>query len=152
MLIGIPPTLAPGHAWERIYVDEERCVVRADQPGAKRRLSLRRFVGLPQVELAVLGRADARVDRALLEHGARRDVRVVVHHFSAIPIAVHEIRGVATVPMRLARTFASQHGLRILRPPVTLPRLEIRQVWHERFGEDPAVRFLRALIAEAAAG
>jgi DNA-binding transcriptional LysR family regulator len=56
---------------------------------------------------------------------------------------------VATLSSRLARAYAAQLPLRVVRPPVELDPIEVRQVWHTRSERDGAVRFLREVVREA---
>src|SRR3546814_18164644 len=37
--------------------------------------------------------------------------------------------------------------VRILKPPITLPGLAVKQYWHERFHEDPGNRWLRGVLS-----
>lgn len=150
LLIGVPPVLPDGHDAELVYRDTMECIVRADHPSVRRRLSLEAFASLPHVELALFETIDDRVDRALAQQGRQRTVQVVLPHFSSVPLAVAESDCVATLSSRLARHFAERLPLRILKPPVTLDPIEVRQVWHRRMAEDGALTFLREVVREAA--
>ncbi len=150
LLIGIPPVLPPGHAAELLYRDPMTCIVHRRNPLVRRGLSLKTFAALPHVELALFGTIDETVDRALATHGLSRVVKIALPHFSAIPLAVNEGGGVATLGLRVARVFAQWLPLKVLKPPLALEPLEIRQVWHRRSEEDEAVQFLREVCREAA--
>jgi len=150
LLIGIPPVLPDGHDAELVYRDPLECIVRAGHPAARARLSLDAFASLPHVELALFGTVDDAVDRALSKHGRSRTVQIAVPHFSSVPLALAETDCVATVSSRLARAFAERLPLRVLKPPVTLDPIEVRQVWHRRSEIDGAVRFLREVVRDAA--
>jgi DNA-binding transcriptional LysR family regulator len=126
------------------------CIVRANHPKVRTRLSLDAFAALPHVELALFDTVDDTIDRVLSKHGRSRHVQVTLAHFSSVPLAVAETNCVATLSSRLARTFAQRLPLRVLRPPVELDPIEIRQVWHRRSDADGAVRFLRAVVGDAA--
>lgn len=150
LLVGIPPVLPPNHAAEPVYRDTFACVVRRDHPRLRGRLTLQRFCALPHVELALFESTDDTVDRALAGYGHSREVRVALPHFSSVPLALLESDCIATLSARLARAFAARYPLRVLPPPLALPELEIRQVWHRRAEDDPAIRFLRELVRNAA--
>lgn len=150
LLLGMPPVLPPGHAAEHVYEDPLRCLVRADHPTVKQRLTLSQYAELPHVELALFGKVDDAVDRALAREGRARVVQVAVPHFASLPLAVLESDAVATVGLRLARAFSATLPLRVLTPPVPLAPVVIKQVWHRRTEVDAAVRFLRAAVLEAA--
>lgn len=148
LLVGIPPVLTPTLRAEPVFVDPMACVVRRER-GAPKRLSLSAYTSRPHVELTIFG-VDQRVDRALATVGRARTIQVVVPHFSAIPLVVSSSSCIATVSLRLARAFAARWPLVVLSPPITLPPLEIRQVWHARAERDPAIAFLREIVRDAA--
>lgn len=150
LLIGAPPSVPADQRAELVYRDPWACIVREDHPSVRKSLSLDAFVALAHVELALFGPVDDTVDRALATVGQRRVVRVAVPHFSSIGLAVAESDGVATMSRRVARAAAEQLPLRLLAPPIELAPIEIRQVWHQRADADSAVRFLRALVRDAA--
>lgn len=150
LLVGIPPVLPEGHEAELVYRDPMRCVVRADHPTVRRRLTIETYAALAHVELALFDRIDDAIDRALSKHGRSRVVQVAVPHFSSVPLAVAETDCIATVSSRLARVFAARLPLRVLKPPVQLDPIEVRQVWHRRSATDEGVRFLRAIVRDAA--
>lgn len=148
LLLGMPPVVPAGHAAELVYRDPMRCIVRRGTVG--KRLTLDRFASLPHVELALFGEIDDTVDRALARHARSRHVAVALPHFAAIPLAVLETNGVATLARRVAERFASGLALEVVAPPIKLAALEIRQLWHRRTEHDGAVAFLRGCVAEAA--
>jgi DNA-binding transcriptional LysR family regulator len=150
LLIGIPPVLPEGHEAELVYRDPMACIVRARHPTVRSRLTLEAFTQLPHVDIALFGNVDDAIDRALAKHGRSRSVQVALPHFSSVPLAVAETDCVATLSSRLARAAAERLPLRVLKPPVALDPIEIRQVWHRRSEIDGAVRFLREVVREAA--
>lgn len=149
LLIGIPPVLPDGHEAELVYRDPMECIVRARHPTVRTRLTLKTFSQLPHVDIALFGNVDDAVDRALAKHGCSRRVQVALPHFSSVPLAVAETDCVATLSSRLARAAAERLPLRVLRPPVALDPIEIRQVWHRRSEIDGAVRFMREIVCDA---
>lgn len=150
LLIGIPPFLEREYDAELVYRDPLECIVRSDHPRVRRRMTLEAYATLPHVDLALFDRIDDTVDRALARHGRSRLVQIAVPHFSSVPLAVAATDGVATLSRRLARAFAARMPLRVLKPPIELAPVEIRQVWHRRSESDSAVVFLRDLVRDAA--
>ena len=150
LLVGIPPVVLEGHDAELVCRDPMACIVRQDHSKVRTRLSLDTYASLPHVDLALFDTVDDRIDRALRERGRTRTVQVALPHFASVPLAIMETDCVATLSSRLARAFAARWPLRVLKPPVLLEPLEFQQVWHRRSESDDAVRFLRAVIREAA--
>ena len=58
---------------------------------------------------------------------------------------------VATVPRPLGVLMADAVPIEILPHPLKLPRLVIRQFWHERFDAEPALIWLRKTLKVAVA-
>lgn len=150
LLIGMPPVVPSGHDAELVYTDPMECIVRRNHPGVRVRLSLDAFASLPHVDLALFDSVDDTIDRALAKHGLSRTVQIALPHFSSVPLAVMQTNCVATLSSRIARAFAQRMPLRVLRPPLSLEPIEIRQVWHKRSANDPATQFLREIVRNAA--
>jgi DNA-binding transcriptional LysR family regulator len=89
------------------------------------------------------------LDRLLAARGVQRHFRVLVPSFSALPAFLRDTPLLATVPGLLARHTLSDLGHAT--PPVECPTLPMYMIWHLRYQQDPAHRWLRGqLEAEAA--
>jgi DNA-binding transcriptional LysR family regulator len=150
LLVGLPPTLPPGCFAEAAFTDRLVCIVRRDHPIGRAHFTLDAFARLGHVEVALYGLSTG-VDEALARANRTRTVALTISHFATAPFVVLETDLVATIPLRLARTFAKKYPLRILAPPFSLPRPALRQVWHVRSAEDRGTVLLRRLVREAAA-
>jgi DNA-binding transcriptional LysR family regulator len=151
LLVGIPPSIPRGCSAELVYVDTMVCIVRRDHPAIRgSALTLAAYASAAHVEVALFGVPDSRVDTALARAQCTRRVRMSVPHFVAVPAIVARTDAVATLSRRLARAIAPPRALRMLRPPIDLPPLEVRQVWHARAAADPGTRHLRNVIRQAA--
>lgn len=149
LLVGLPPTLPPGCFAEPAFTDRLVCIVRRDHPLGRARFTLDAFTRLGHVEVALYGLSTG-VDEALARANRVRTIALTIAHFATAPFVVLETDLVATIPLRLARVFAAKYPLRILAPPLALPRPALRQVWHVRSAEDPGTLLLRQLVGEAA--
>lgn len=74
---------------------------------------------------------------------------VSLPHFTAIPLAVVETGGVATLMERVARALSRGLPLEVVAPPIPLPALAVHQLWRRTSGPDEGVAFLRAAVREA---
>ena len=93
------------------------------------------------------------LDQWLLGRGVQRRIVLMVPHFGALPAFVRGTPLLTTVPGLLAReTF---RGLASVAPPVTCPSMPMYAIWHARYQQDPAHRWLRtqldAVVAPALA-
>jgi DNA-binding transcriptional LysR family regulator len=56
----------------------------------------------------------------------------------------------ATLPRRLAEAMRPQLPIKLLDPPLRLPRMRYAAFWHDRSHTDPSHQWLRRIIAEVA--
>ncbi|MBA1146019.1 LysR family transcriptional regulator [Ectothiorhodospiraceae bacterium WFHF3C12] len=131
---------------ERLLEESFVTVVRADHPQIRDNLTLRQYASTPQVHVMHPSRGSPLVDRELAAHGLERRIAVRVSSFMAVPVIVAESDLIATLPLRLARSFAGIMGLRLLDPPVSLGSVSINQYWHPRTDRDPANQWLREAV------
>jgi len=119
---------------------------------APRRLSLKEYLRALHVRVSVLGSEQDPIDRALAKRRLTRTIALTVPHFSALPAIVESAGYVATLSRRLAETQARSARVALCEPPLALGERATRMVWHTRTDADPAARFLRKLVREAAEG
>ncbi|HVZ31217.1 MAG TPA: LysR family transcriptional regulator [Polyangiaceae bacterium] len=147
LALSVPlPELSPLRQ-EALFEDEFVCMVRRDHPRLKRALSLEKYVAQRHVVIAPSGTPGSLVDTALAERGLERRVALRVTNFLIAPVIVCETDFLNTMPARLARQLAKTYPLRLLAPPLELPRFEYRMFWHSRLDQDPAQRWLREFVA-----
>lgn len=148
----VPPE-APGLFRQRLFDEELVCVVRADHPVARRgALTLDQFCALSHVLVAPKGEEGRSVVNLVLSnHGKSRRVALTVPHFLVAPFVVAESDLVLTVAASAARKLSPMLGLRLLAPPIELPRAIYWQVWHERTHHDAGQKWLRGLLAKVCA-
>ncbi|QKO22177.1 LysR family transcriptional regulator [Rhodoferax sp. BAB1] len=84
------------------------------------------------------------LDQHLAAKGLQRRFTVMVPTFSALPAFLRGTPLLATVPGLLVRqTFT---GLASCAPPVTCPTMPMYAIWHARYQQDAAHRWLRAQL------
>lgn len=149
LVIGAVRDLPHGCEAEDLLEDPMVVIAAADHPRIKTRLSVDAYASLPHVELSVFGRAEDRVDRALATVNRSRDAEVTVPHLAALPFLVARSHRIATVAHSLALRFAEPLNLRVHKPPVPVPPLTLKMVWHRRRSLDPIHLQLRALVHTA---
>ena len=134
-----------------LFRDEFRCFHRAGHPAFEgRRLTLKAFAGLDHILVSPGGEGPGLVDRALAEQGKTRRIALRVPHFATALEVVAGSDLVLTGPLSLAKCPAAVSL--VSRPsPVKVPPHAITMVWHPRFTEDPAHRWLRSLMLDVTA-
>ena len=137
---------------QRLFSHAFVCVVQQDHPQAGKKMTRRQFEQAEHVVVESESRSDAIVEQALAQHGLARRVALRLPHHLAIPAVVAEGGLVATVPYAVGAAFARMAPVRILQPPVAVPRVDVHQWWHSRFNRDPFSQWVRATVAELFAG
>ncbi|MGE5183914.1 MAG: LysR family transcriptional regulator [Acidobacteriota bacterium] len=150
LVIGVRQNVPPDAMAAQLSEDGFLCAVRGDHPGVGKRLTLGRFCELPHLQIAPRGEPGGAVDAALDALGLSRRIVARTHGFLAAPAIVASSDLVLTAPTRILRPLAGPFRLRLLPPPLPLPTFTIWQCWHPRVHEDPAHRWLRAMVAAAA--
>jgi len=152
LIVGAPPELPAGCEAEALFEDPMVAIAARRHPAIKSRLSLETYARLPHAELGVFGEPEDRVDRALAALGRSRRIEVVVPHLTALPFLVAGSERIATVTRSVARRFAVPLDLALHRPPVGLPPVVVKMVWHRRRAADPTHLTLRELVRSATRG
>jgi DNA-binding transcriptional LysR family regulator len=149
---GMFPRLAGSLLRKRLLRERFVSLVRRGHPAARGKLTRARFARLHHVQVAPLGIGASTFDEVLARHGLHRHITLRVPSFLVAPLVVAASDLVVTLPERVARAFARPFGLEMVVPPIEPPTFDVLQVWHERTAASPPHRFLRALVAEVAAG
>jgi DNA-binding transcriptional LysR family regulator len=137
---------------EVIFRDRFVCIV---DPGNSRLrdgwLSLEDLGKLPHAA-ATFGHSGLNpAERALDELGVARHVQVTTVGWLSLPFVVAGTDLVAVLPERLARRVAAAAGVTVAEPPFGRVELVEAAWWHPMRTADPALAWLRTVLAEAAA-
>jgi DNA-binding transcriptional LysR family regulator len=126
------------------------CVVRADHPRVRNKLSEKEFEQLKHVNVLPPGRLRVGLFQLLERQRLRRDVAVSVTHFLAVPEMIAVTDYCATLPALLCRRLAGDPRLKVVPTPVDLGTFPVEMAWHVRYRNDPAHAWLRAQVVDAA--
>lgn len=128
-----------------LYEAHYACVLRADHPTIGSRLTLRMFKDAEHI--LVNPKHAARHGEVIGQALTRRDVSariaVEVSHFHGIGALITSSDMIATIPSRLAESLSRLANVKVLPPPIALPKLTVSLYWHERFHRDPGNIWLR---------
>lgn len=152
LVLGAAVPDAEGIMREHLYDEHFVCVVRTGHPVLRRkRFDVDAYCKSPHLLITITDeRTPTWIDDALAQLDRSRTIRARTRYFMAAPILIAGSNLVLTCPYQLARHFATHYPLRILEPPLELPRYAEYQVWHQRFDADPAHRWLRDAVARSA--
>ncbi|MFO0611394.1 MAG: LysR family transcriptional regulator [Polyangiaceae bacterium] len=137
---------------QTIREDRFACAVRREHPTAGRRLSLDRYIALSHVLIAPRGDPGSAVDTELAKRGRQRHVAVRTVSFFGACRTVSSTDLILTAPGHVLESLSSPFGLRLLAPPIRLPRVVLQQVWHARAHTDPAHAWFRGILHACSRG
>lgn len=151
LMLGYTNDVPAQHREQILFEEEYVCVLRKGHPRVAKRLSLPAYVELEHVVVSQHATSGAAsVDRALAARGLERRIGARVSHFLMVPRLVAETDMVAALSRRVAEPLSRAFAVRVLAPPLKLPKSRPSQVWHERSHTDPSHAWLRDLVADVA--
>jgi DNA-binding transcriptional LysR family regulator len=144
--------LSKRHPSEVLFEDGYLCAVWSGNERIGRSLTLAEYLNLghaavqyPDMQMPVL-------EEWFATHlGKRRRIAVLSMAFTLLPHLIVGTDLIATMHARLARKFEKSLPLRLLEPPVKMPRLVEGVQWHAHKSLDPGIRWMRSLLAQAVA-
>jgi DNA-binding transcriptional LysR family regulator len=132
-----------------LFMESFVCMVRKRHPTVGSKLTLSQYLELRHVLVAPQGEPGSVVDSELAKRGKRRRVALRVPGFLIVPVIVGKSDFINTGPARLAERLAALHPVRLLPPPLPIPRFGLAMAWHPRLDNDPAHLWLREAVSRA---
>ncbi len=111
-------------------------------------LDLDSYLARPHVLVSMDGNTQGEVDNVLRSQGLQRRVAVNVPHWGTAPGMIADTDLILTVATRTLDNVPLGDTLVALAPPLTVAPFNYVQVWHNRFNQDPAHRWLRELVKQ----
>ncbi len=144
LAIGVFDNLVGGFHETPLGREPYVCLVRADHPSFRSGMSMEAFLETPHAIADSTGSAHhAALDRAIDRSKVRRNVKLIVPEFAALPMLLPNSNLLVIVPQRLAALLAAHLPIKILPPPISIPPMSVAIYWHERYHLDPANQWLR---------
>jgi DNA-binding transcriptional LysR family regulator len=134
----------------RLFSDRLVCAVDERHPDVGDRLTEEQFRTLPLVSYGGTS-VGSMIAHRFRELGIDRATAVGTQSIVIQPLVLAGTRMMALIPERLGRHFAGQAGIRLLDPPYPLAPMRLAMFWAPRAGHDPAHRWLRDRVLQAAA-
>ena len=130
-----------------LYEAQYACVVRADHPTIRSRLTLSQFSNAGHILVKPQGAAPhgEDIERALSSRAVRARIAVQLSHFHGVAALITTSDLIATIPSRLAASLGRLAHVKVFPPPVALPKIKVSIYWHERFHRDPGNAWLRSV-------
>lgn len=127
---------------KRLFEDQYRVFYDAEVRSAPQ--SEAEYLAADHATVVYEPRRSLDLDQHLQARGVQRRFAVMVPAFSALPAFVRGTPLLTTVPSLLARHTLA--GLASCAPPLTCPGMPMYLIWHARYQQDVAHRWLRAQL------
>lgn len=137
----VPPSLRSSILVQEPWV----CLVRANHPLAKGRLTWERYLSAGHVS-----GQQTLLEQNLKRLGRRRAVRVSMIDFFPIGVVVERTDLVATLALRTALKLVKITKTKIVQPAFDLGTFSYSQAWHPRNDSDPSHKWLRDVMQDVA--
>lgn len=141
-----PDLLEPAVKSQLLFEDDMVCIARGGHPRVRPKMSVEEFLDLDHLVFDFQGRQESFVDWTL-ELGLKRRALLQVPHFMSIPRLVASTDMISVVPRSLASSLAPQYKLQIVELPLTTASVSLKQFWHRRMNNEPALIWLRGIVA-----
>lgn len=135
-----------------LYDTRYVCVMRRGHTlAAKRALTLDAYCEAAHLQVSFSGRALGYVDQALAALGRQRRVVLTVNQFFTAGRVVSRSHLLTVLPESFIEATGYRDELAVVELPLALPPVHVGMLWHLRHDANPAHRWLRDLMASAAA-
>ncbi|WP_394777745.1 LysR family transcriptional regulator [Undibacterium sp.] len=149
LAIGYFPDLQKNNFFQqRLFSHPFTCLLRSGHKIRGDSLSMRQFLDLGHAVIRSEGRSQEVFERYLIRKKIERSVVLSTPHFMSIPFIISTSDLVATVPLAVGTSFAKFADVRLLKPPVDIPKFDLKQHWHRKYHEDARNKWLRSVVAE----
>ncbi|MBO3277227.1 LysR substrate-binding domain-containing protein [Pseudomonas schmalbachii] len=149
---GVFPLLPEGLRAQRLFEERFVCLTAADNLAGRSSLPLQEYLAAPHLRVALQQSPAEEIDSHLQNLGLQRRVAVTLPHFTVAPELLAGTDLVLTIAERTLRRSHLPEGLVQFEPPLELARLDFVQVWPSGSQDDPARRWLRERLQQAASG
>ncbi|MCX6123903.1 MAG: LysR family transcriptional regulator [Proteobacteria bacterium] len=139
----IPEGFYQSHVGEVAYLS----IVRKDHPSVGEDLDLKTFSKLSHILTSPHGDLNGVVDQALQKLKLKRTVVAGLTTFQVLPKLVEASDLCATLPSCIARDAVNRYHIKAYSPPIELPNIQLKMLWHQRIHNSPLHEWCRALIS-----
>lgn len=143
--------LPEGFRQEVIMVDTYACLVRKNHPRVQSKLTLKTYLELEHLLVSPQGDLNGVIDVALKSKGYKRKIVAGVTSFGVPASIVAHSDYIVTIPAKIAVLYSKIYDLKILSPPIEVPKIDVKLVWHQRTHLSPQHQWFRETLKKIAA-
>ncbi len=140
------------HPTELLFEETYTCIVWDENTLVGDAVSLEQYMALGHVSCRFGNSATSFEEWFLKDSGYDRRVEVFTSNFTSLPHFVMGTNRIATMHTRLATTLAKYYPIRLIPPPLEIPKLEMCMQWNRFLDKNLSHNWLRTLLVEIASG
>ena len=149
--IGVPPNHTEGRIRSKEILRENFVtVIGRDNPAARKKMTLARFLSLPHILVSPEGDGFGVVDQVLARLEKSRNIVMTLPHMFAAASVVAETSYISTILRGIALSSPYRDKLVLVPPPMSLPDIGFHLIWHKRNDVHAAQKWMRDLITALA--
>lgn len=148
--MGSFPGLTKAIRRQPLWVEKYVCVVRNGHPRIGAEPTLAAFTREKHVVVSTIGTGHAHqlAERAVEAEVPEENIICRVPMFISAALLAKNTDVIATLPLTIATALASDLKLKIITPPIKLPKIEIFQYWHDRLHREPGTKWIRGVFTQ----
>lgn len=148
LILGYYPDIKESAIYQqRLFSHDLACMVRAGHRIRGPRMTLEEFVEAEHVFVKDGGRSQEMFEAELAAHRIERNIVLRTSHYMSIHSIIANSDLVVVLPRPVANALSREEDVRILVPPVEIPKYDLKVYWHQRFHQDPKIVWLRSVVA-----
>ena len=148
LAVGFILPMGAGFCQQSLFKEKFVGAVRRNHPRIGNALTLEQFQNETHLAVATSGTGHGIVEKTVESKGIKREVGLTVPSFLGITSILTATDYLVILPEQLAANLARTGSIKVLKLPFHLPPYVIMQHWHERYTQDPAVRWLRGVLLD----
>lgn len=148
LALGVMPQLESGFYQQVLFRQSFVCMVSLHHPRITDALSREHYEAEDHAAVVASGAAPLIVSQEIARQGIARRVVLEIPNFLGAAFVVEHTDLLLTIPSRLADVLKGRGDFRTFPVPFVLPEYEVKQLWHQRYHNDPGNRWLRRVIAD----
>ena len=147
LAIGYFPDLRGGVFYQqKLFEHPFVCLVRARHPDIHENLSIDQFLKAEHAVVSHEGRSQELFETAMRRARLQRNVRLRSPHFMSLPHIIAGSDLISIVPRAVGIAGTRLGLLRMLKPPIAIPKIQLKQFWHRRAHTDRSNVWIRRQV------
>ena len=149
LAIGYFPDLkARNFFQQRLFAHTFICLVNSRHRIRNQHMSMDEFLSAGHAVVSAEGRSQEIFEQLLVKNKIERRVVLSTPHFMSIPFIIAATDLVVTVPYAVGESFERTAGIRLVQPPLEIPKFDLKQHWHRRYHKDAESMWIRSVVAK----